>query len=160
MRFGLGRCVFLLTVALPAGCGPAATPPVGGCDASPQAVAGAPLALIAANNRRDVEAVLDGYTEDAVWLPPGEIPVRGRLRFRERYASLFGAHVLRLAAEIDESRAEGPIGFARGRILGVRIPLDGSPPQRVDDVFLAITRCEDARWRVSHLAWSHVAPAR
>jgi uncharacterized protein (TIGR02246 family) len=151
------RSLLSLAAALLAACGPATPPPAAPatCNPSSQAVASAPLALIAANNRGDVESALGGYTEDAVWLPPGRAPMQGRSTFRERYETLFRTHAMRLTAEIAEARADGSLGFARGRIQGTRNPLDGGLPQPVDDVFLAVTRCEQGRWRVSHLMWSN-----
>jgi uncharacterized protein (TIGR02246 family) len=118
-------------------------------------VAAAPQLLIDNNNRRDVEGVLAGYTEDAVWLSPDQPVMRGRKNFRSRYESLFRDNKLDYTAEITEAHADGPLGYAWGKIRGTSTPLDGSPARSVEDTFLAITRCESGRWLVSHLIWSH-----
>lgn len=128
------------------------------CSSAKEAVAAAPQLLIDNNNRRDVEGVLAGYTEDAVWLSPDQPVVRGRQNFRPRYESLFRDNKLDYTAEITEARADGSLGYAWGKIRGTSTPLDGSPPRSVEDTFLAITRCESGRWLVSHLIWSHVRP--
>jgi len=118
-------------------------------------VAAAPLALIDADNRRNIEDVLAGYASDAVWLPPDGAALRGRENFRPRYESLFRDNHLALSAEVAEARADESIGYAWGSIRGTRIPLDGTPPAPVDDTFFAVVRCEAGRWRVSHLMWAH-----
>jgi uncharacterized protein (TIGR02246 family) len=128
------------------------------CSPSGEAVAAAPRLLIDNNNRRDVEGVLAGYTEDAIWLSPDQPVVRGRKNFRPRYESLFRDNKLDYAAEITEARAEGSLGYAWGKIRGTSTPLDGGPARSVEDTFLAITRCESGRWLVSHLIWSHAKP--
>ncbi|MGH8240311.1 MAG: YybH family protein [Steroidobacteraceae bacterium] len=125
------------------------------CSSSHDAVAAAPLLLINNNNRRDVDGVLAGYTDDAVWLSPDQPVVRGRRNFRARYESLFRDNRLEYSAEIAEARADGSLGYAWGKIRGESTPLDGSPARSVEDTFLAITRCESGRWLVSHLIWSH-----
>jgi uncharacterized protein (TIGR02246 family) len=125
------------------------------CSSSKEAVAAAPERLIDNNNGRDVEGVLAGYTEDAVWLSPDQPVVRGRKNFRPRYESLFRDNKLDYIAEVTEARADGSVGYAWGRIRGTSTPIDGSPARSVEDTFLAITRCESGRWLVSHLIWSH-----
>jgi len=125
------------------------------CSSSREAVAAAPERLIDNNNNRDVEGVLAGYTEDAVWLSPDQPVVRGRKNFRPRYESLFRDNKLDYIAEVTEARADGSVGYAWGKIRGTSTPIDGSPARSVEDTFLAITRCESGRWLVSHLIWSH-----
>jgi ketosteroid isomerase-like protein len=124
------------------------------CSTSPDSVAAAPRALVENDNRRDLEGVLAGYTDDAVWLSPDQGVVR-RSAFRARYESVFRDNRLAYAAEITEAGASGFLGFVRGRIGGTITPLDGTPPRSINDTFLALTRCEAGRWRVSHLMWSH-----
>jgi len=128
------------------------------CSQAPEAVAAAPRLLIDNNNRRDVDGVLAGYTEDAIWLSPDQPVVRGRANFRPRYTSLFRDNKLDYTAKITEARADGSLGYAWGKIRGTSTPLDGSPARSVEDTFLAITRCELDRWLVSHLIWSHARP--
>jgi uncharacterized protein (TIGR02246 family) len=134
---------------------PSSAKPGAVCNSSQEAVAAAPRLLIDNNNRRDVEGVLAGYTEDATWLSPDQPVVTGRKNFRTRYESLFRDNKLEYTAEITQARADGSLGYAWGKIRGTRTPLDGSPARSVEDTFLAITRCESGRWLVSHLIWNH-----
>jgi ketosteroid isomerase-like protein len=120
------------------------------CSAS---VTAAPLALIDSNNRRDIEGVLAGYTDDALWLSPDQGLVE-RAAFRQRYALLFRDNRLAYTAQITAAHSDGALGYVSGRIGGTITPLDGGPARSVNDTFLAVTRCEAGRWRVSHLTWS------
>ena len=73
---------------------PSSSKPRSACSSSHEAVAAAPLLLIDNNNRRDVEGVLAGYTDDAVWLSPGQDSRREHAARRQ--SSTFGRrHVSR-----------------------------------------------------------------
>jgi len=125
------------------------------CEDSAQAVASAPRLLIDADNRRDLDGVLAGYTRDAVWLPPEGPALRGRENLQSRYRQLFSRNDPRLSADIAEAHASDGWGYAWGTIRGTVSPRDGGAPAQVADHFLAITRCEEQRWKVSHLIWNH-----
>jgi uncharacterized protein (TIGR02246 family) len=126
------------------------------CDLSSRAVGAAATALIDHDNRRDLEGVLAGYTDDVIWLTPQGDVIQGKDALRPRYESMFQNEVA-LAIEILEARGAGEIGYARGVTGGTLTPPNGEPAQRVNGKFLAITRCESGRWRVSHLMWSDAA---
>jgi hypothetical protein len=53
-----------------------------------------------------------------------------------------------------EFDAASDLGVVLGTISGRRIPRAGGAPQRVEDKFLAVLRCDAGTWRVAHLAWS------
>jgi ketosteroid isomerase-like protein len=101
---------------------PSSSAAAAACSSSRDAVAAAPLLLIDNKNRRDIEAVLAGYTEDAVWLSPDQPVVRGRSNFRPRYEALFRGNRLAYSAEISEAHADGSLGYAWGKIRGTSTP--------------------------------------
>jgi uncharacterized protein (TIGR02246 family) len=109
--------------------------------------------LVAADNRRDLAAVLAGYTEDVVWLPPGEEPLRGKAALRSRYERLFADFGVAMEIEVVEARCEGLNGWAWGRVRGTLTPVAEGETVRVDDSFLALARREGGTWRVSQLMW-------
>lgn len=124
------------------------------CDRSPAAVAAAVERLIERDNAADLAGVLDGYADEVVWLPPSGEPLAGKAAIRARYEALFADFQPALGVRVDEARADGDLGFARGVTFGTLAPRDGGASRVVDDKFLALVRCERAAWRVSHLAWS------
>jgi ketosteroid isomerase-like protein len=101
-----------------------------------------------------VAGVLAGYTADVIWLPPGGETLHGKAAIRARYESLFSRFSVSLSSEVVEARAEGGLGFVRGLTNGALTPIDGGAPTVVDDKFVALVRCEEGVWRVSHLMWS------
>jgi uncharacterized protein (TIGR02246 family) len=153
-RFAAAVVAALALVAA-SGCG---VVQVFGCPERPEAVAAAARRLIAANNDGDVDAVLAGYSEDVVWMPPAGPPLRGKAAIRPRYEQTFATYHLSFEIDIEEAAAEGDIGFARGSTRGTRTPRSGGESLAVHDKFLALTRCERGQWLVTHLVWSPAAP--
>lgn len=156
MRFSirldkLGLLVVVTVVTHLSGCTRSAAP---SCDLSRAAIASPLERIIASDNARDLAAVLSLYTEDVIWLPPSGEVLNGKAAIRPRYEALFSVSLVSLASEIIEVRAEGTTGYVRGYIHGTLTPLAGGEAAAVNDKFMAIVRCENGTWRVSHLMWS------
>jgi uncharacterized protein (TIGR02246 family) len=111
--------------------------------------------IIAADNVRDLNAVLRLYEVDAVLLPPNEPAVVGRDAIRPRYEALFQSMTPAIVSKIDEVQVAGDWAFVRGNNAGEMRPLIGhSSPPKLDDVFLMILhRGQDGRWRIARLMW-------
>ena len=124
------------------------------CSAMPAAVAAAAQRLIASDNSRDLAGVLNGYTDDVVWYPPDGKILNGKDSIRPRYEESFSKFRFDLSSEIAEARADGNLGFIRGFITGTLKPLEGGAAVSVDDQFVALVRCQEGDWRVSHLIWN------
>jgi uncharacterized protein (TIGR02246 family) len=110
--------------------------------------------IVAADNRRDLAAVLEFYAPDAILMPPGEPPVTGRERIKPRYEQLFAAYSPSITTEVHEACTESDMGFVRGRNTGTFVPRSDGAAQDLDDAFLMLLR-RDAHgvWRISHLIW-------
>ena len=119
--------------------------------------------IVDADNRRDIERVVDYYSADAVLMPPGEVPVVGRDGIRPRYEALFASFTPEIELQIDEACVGAGFGFVRGRNGGRLIPRASGETRVLDDVFVMLLRLEPDRvWRISHLIWhrqSEPAPA-
>lgn len=109
--------------------------------------------LIAADNRSDLAAVLDGYCRDAELVPPQGEPIRGHAAIQEHYTEIFSTWRPALEAAHAETRIANGLGYDRGRTLGVLVPLAGGESRIVDDVYEAVLREEEGTWRVLRLAW-------
>jgi uncharacterized protein (TIGR02246 family) len=110
--------------------------------------------IVAADNRRDLAAVLEFYAPDAILMPPGEPPVTGRERIKPRYEQLFAAYSPSITTEVHEACTESDMGFVRGRNTGTFVPRSDGAARDLDDAFLMLLR-RDAHgvWRISHLIW-------
>jgi len=91
-------------------------------------------------------AVTDVFTEDAMRLPAGEAPVRGRAAIAEALAGSVALSEARF--DIDELEAEGGLAWARGT-YAVRAP-DG---QVFSGKFLEVWRRTSAGWRIHRVMW-------
>lgn len=151
--------VGLLCLVLCVGCSIADSEPDAGLNRQGQTdaraqVASAIAALIAADNRGDLAAVIERYTEDAILLGPSSPPVTGRAEIREHYGSLFEMYRFDVAFQSSETQTFGDWAFDRGITSGTLIPLDGSAPITVRDRYLMILHRDSSEWRVSRLMWN------
>ncbi len=111
--------------------------------------------IIAADNRGDLETVADLYADDALLLPPGSPPVRGREAIRAHYTAIFNASRLKLAAESLETLVAGDWAIDRGVTAGLVIPKETGEPRTVNDAYLMILRRDpDGAWRIWRLIWN------
>jgi len=117
-------------------------------------------AIIDADNAADLAAVLDCYTDDVLWIPPEDLPIRGRTAIEPRYRELFAAYQPRMAITIDDLQIEGDWAIARGGTEGELAPHAGGPAVIVHDNYLMLLRREGGgRWRISLLMWNKRASA-
>ncbi len=114
--------------------------------------------LMAADNARDVDAVVALYAPDSVLLPPNESPVSGIAAIRPRYAEFFQTHQPELRFVIEETELADDLAYVRGRTLGTIRGLGGLGDQAIDDVFLMILRkTGSGDWKISRLMWHAAA---
>lgn len=135
-------------------CGPAREEAPDGDD-QVAAVRAVTAAIIRADNAGDLEAVIELYTEDAILLPPGNAPIRGRPAIRQHYARLFRQNDLDVSIESEETRVAGEWAFDRGRTRGQAQPKDGGPVVLIDDTYVMLLRRDAGRgWRIARLIWN------
>jgi uncharacterized protein (TIGR02246 family) len=113
-------------------------------------------ALVAADNRRDLEFVVQSYCEDVELVPSNGNVVRGREAVRARYAELFAAWRPELRVEHHETQVQGMRAHDRGRTIGALHATSGDAVKPVEDEYEADLRLEDGRWRVERLSWRPV----
>jgi uncharacterized protein (TIGR02246 family) len=117
--------------------------------------------LMAADNRGDVDAVLECYAKDAVFQTPDGASVEGASNIRPRYESLFAANRLEVRMEVESIEVKGDLAFSRGVTRGRTVPKDGSPAHPVHDRYLMVLRREPAgAWKIAVLMWVPVAADR
>jgi len=116
--------------------------------------------IIAADNARDIERVLDLYAEDAVLLPPNDAPVRGKQAIRPRYESLFRDFTPEIIGEIDEVHVGADWAFVIGTNRGRLLPIAGGEPRPLNDAYVMILRRTGGRWHIGRLIWHPVTVER
>lgn len=112
--------------------------------------------IIDADNARDIERALDGYTSDIVWLPPARPPLVGIDAVRDSYEKMYSLYKPSLSIDIDETIIGERLAMVRGATRGDLTPNDG-PAIAVHDTFLAVLKCERGDWRVARMMWGPAA---
>lgn len=144
--------IFLVGLAfLPGGC---ASLGLRDLDVRLDRVREAARAVIAANNRCDLDGAVACYADDVVWLPPAGPAIEGKAAISERYRAMFETFEPRLAMSIEEVESDGSMAFVRGVITGRLVPRDGRDADIVREKFLMSLRREDGSWRIARLMWS------
>jgi len=116
--------------------------------------------IIASDNARDLAGVLAAYAEDAVLLPPGEEPMRGKAAIKPRYEALFERFSPEIVGEIEELHVGGDWAFVLGRNRGRLVPRAGGEPRTLNDVYVMVLRREaGAIWHIARLMWHPAGPA-
>lgn len=116
--------------------------------------------IIAADNARDLERVLASYADDAILLPPGDSPVRGKAAIRPRYETLFSRFSPQIVGEIEELHVDDQWAFVLGYNRGKLNPIASGEARTLNDVYLMVlTRSPDGAWRIARLMWHAGPPA-
>ena len=115
--------------------------------------------IIAADNARVLERVLQYYAADAIWMPPGQAAVVGRAAIRGRYEELFASFTPQIVPTIEEACVAGDLGFVRGHNGGQVVDRKSGAARALDDAYLMLLRRgPDGAWRISHLMWHRRSP--
>ncbi|MCW1913391.1 SgcJ/EcaC family oxidoreductase [Luteolibacter sp. GHJ8] len=95
----------------------------------------------------NLETVLDLMTEDAVFLLPGQPPLRGRPAFAARSQGNSGLGISG-TAEIQEIEIHGDFAWCWNQLRLSITPEDASTIYRSGPVFTVFRREGDGRWRL------------
>lgn len=109
----------------------------------------------AALNAKDAKAAAAAYTKDAVLLPPGEPPVRGREAIEEYWRGAIELGGIRdVSVETMDAQSSGSLGYETGSFeLTVNGP-DGEPVIDRGRYIELLRREPDGRWLSTHGIWN------
>jgi uncharacterized protein (TIGR02246 family) len=112
------------------------------------------LGIIAADNVRDLERVLSFYADDAVLLPPGEGPARGKAVIRRRYEAFFRTYAPEIITDLEEVQVAGNWAFVIGVNRGRLVPVGSGVERSLNDVYVMILKqSPEGVWRIARLMW-------
>ncbi|HSR53892.1 MAG TPA: nuclear transport factor 2 family protein [Acidobacteriota bacterium] len=111
-------------------------------------------AIIAADKRSDVEAIVGLYTEDAVLIPPEGPSVYGRDAIRQRYSEGFEQFSMDVAFKSEETVVAGEWAYNRGQTVGTLIWHDDREPTPLNDAYLMIRKRGPDGWLIHRLIWN------
>jgi uncharacterized protein (TIGR02246 family) len=104
---------------------------------------------LAAVRAKDIARLTDMVTEDAVFLPPGLPPVRGKQAVAAMYASFFPQFSsVEQTVSMEEIQVTGDWAFTWGGERFVLVPRTGGPPIQMEGKGMSILRRQPgASWR-------------
>ena len=110
--------------------------------------------LIEADNKSDISAILNAYTDSIEFYPPGGGFIRGPEAVRNSYEELFREHKLDLKTEITETEICKNHATIAGINTGTKMSLIDSSLTPIKDRYLAIVVYNDkVGWKINKLAW-------
>jgi uncharacterized protein (TIGR02246 family) len=103
-----------------------------------------------ASQAKDVDGLSKFITDDAIFLAPGQPPIRGRAAFEALYRQLLGAFTFEQEWVFEEIVVLGDWGYCWGRDSVTMTPLAGGPAVRASGAGLSILRrLADGSWVVA-----------
>jgi uncharacterized protein (TIGR02246 family) len=106
-------------------------------------------AWIAAVNDGDLDCLLASMTDDAVFLNPGQAPLR-RDGFAAKFAEAHRHGSIRCRSDLEEVVGDGALAFARSRdALTMRSRSDAQAAHLAGDRLTVYRRQPDGRWRLA-----------
>lgn len=108
----------------------------------------------AAEAAQDLDAKMDLFTSDIVFLMPGAKPVVGKDAVRTWQKADWQKARWRCTGTVDEAQVLGEWGFVRGTFSGESIASDGTKTH-VSGKFINVVRQEDGRWRIARVIWNN-----
>jgi uncharacterized protein (TIGR02246 family) len=117
--------------------------------------------IIAADNTGDAAAVVRFYADDAVLLPPNDVPVVGKDAIRARYEEGFRHFRFAISSSSEETHVFGNWAFDRGTTVGKTIPKTDEPSRQIHDKYVMILQLEPGgAWKIARLIWNAAEPLR
>ncbi|HXM70525.1 MAG TPA: SgcJ/EcaC family oxidoreductase [Thermoanaerobaculia bacterium] len=103
-----------------------------------------------ASQAKDVDRLLSFITDDAVFLAPGQPPIRGKSAVKGLFRQIFGAFTFDQEWVFEEIAVFGDWGYCWGRDSVTMTPLAGGPVVRASGAGLSILRrLADGSWVVA-----------
>ncbi len=110
--------------------------------------------LIEADNRSDIESVLQAYTDDVEFYPAGKQFTRGIETVRQNYEKLFAAYRLKIEMKISETSVAGSTAIVTGTNKVTRTAMADNTTETQTDDFVAVLVREKDSWKINKLIWS------
>ncbi|UCC48271.1 MAG: SgcJ/EcaC family oxidoreductase [Gemmatimonadota bacterium] len=114
---------------------------------------------IAAINRGDLEDWMTFVADDAVVMPPDELPISGMDELRPRYEAVFATYAFQFSARVDEVVVAGDLAVLRAFYEETVTPKGEGEPSEFSGSWLMVLRKQsDGSWKLWRNMWG-VIPA-
>lgn len=102
-----------------------------------------------ASAAKSVERLLTFITDDAVFLAPGQEPIRGKAAFEHLYRRVLSLYEFEQNWVFEEIQIHGDWAYCWGRDSVVMTPVNGGTPVRARGMGLSVLRKGKAGWLVA-----------
>lgn len=113
-------------------------------------------AFVDAFNAGDAKAAAEFYTDDAIILPPGGVPIEGAEAIVAYFQEVMDVGVKELELESVEVVEAGDLAINVGTVASTQP--DGS--RDIGKVMAVLQHGDDGRWRVHRVMWNTDLPAK
>jgi uncharacterized protein (TIGR02246 family) len=103
---------------------------------------------------RDLDGYVDLYTSDALWIPPGKLPRRGKEAIGEGFREMLDGHTIHPAFSADEIELHGDTATVLGRADALVADIGTPEEQRQTFHALWIVREHVGRWLIHRQIWT------
>ena len=98
----------------------------------------------------DLAGVLELVTDDAVFLVPGQPPVRGKQQFAELFETARGQFRMEFQSEFDKISLHDDCAYVTSRLAVEMTPKSGGAPVcRAGHTLTILRKSADGRWAVA-----------
>jgi uncharacterized protein (TIGR02246 family) len=116
--------------------------------------------VVAAENAGDADALMTGIAVDAIWLPPNEPALTGKVAIRESMQNSFDQFDFEITTATAEVEVAGDWAFARGTYEFTVTPKAGGEAQQETGKYIWILqRQADGFWKFARAIWNSDLPA-
>ncbi len=116
--------------------------------------------VVAAENAGDLDALMAGIAGNAIWLPPNEPALTGKVAIREWMQNSFDQFDLEITTATAEVEVAGDWAFARGTYEFTVTPKAGGGGQQETGKYIWILqRQADGSWKFARAIWNSDGPA-
>lgn len=113
----------------------------------------------AAVNSGDLEAWAGFIADDAVVMPPDELPISGMDQLRPLYQTVFATYAFDFNARVDEVVVAGDLAVLRAFFEETVTPRGEGEPSRFSGSWLVVLRKRpDGSWKLWRNMWGAIAP--
>jgi len=100
--------------------------------------------------QEDLPGVLELVTDDAVFLVPGQPPVRGKQQFAQLFENARGQFRMEFQSEFDEISLHDDWAYVTSRLAVAMTPKSGGAPvHRAGHTLTILRKSADGRWAVA-----------
>ena len=116
--------------------------------------------LAACMNARDLDRVMNGFSDDVVYMPPNQPALMGKNAVRSMWASLLREFAFEVVVSTDDVEVIGDRAIERGTAIIKKTPARGEPAYDAIKYLDVLKRQSDGSWKYAQVIWNSTNPQK